>query len=538
MLGIERKGTTTDVCAMAPDDDSDLDLLRSVAERADKDAFRKLFSRHLKTSINLATRIAGDVQSAEDAVQEAMLRVWRHASTFSLNTEGNVRGWILRIVARESARLARKRGSRKSEVHSDPGSAASRGPSPADAAERGDEVLALRRCLDELPFQSRQLVALHFGAGLTHREIGDLLSISRRRVSYRIREILEELRGSLTRAGVAAVVPLLEPDGLQEAACGGSVTAEGLIERVMPELERASLRAAQGTSAAPASVWVGGLLVAAVTLSGVVWALLRESEPIVTAPEPAQPDEPAGPLSMRWTFEKGLPDWELLEGKWGTWRPPKGDRPACAIASETKKDAIRAVLPVKAKSKVLLLTARVFYPTEYAKTGRLRSGTGFYFDRRGSKAIMLSRHEYELQVNTRKYRNRLAERTFQIRAYCVGRYIVDFYELSRHDFFLREKSQIRIEDGKFVLVSVHKYSEPFPADQYQYQLHGLGLEELTLREISDSELPPLLRDIDRLFARLAKGIKGWKELVETSDPSAAAEQKQMHPQIRDADSVP
>ena len=63
-------------------------------------------------SLTLARHITGNPALAREAVQEAMLLVWRKAACSEVR---NPRGWILRIVATTSLRATRRERRRLAE---------------------------------------------------------------------------------------------------------------------------------------------------------------------------------------------------------------------------------------------------------------------------------------------------------------------------------------------------------------------------------------------------------------------------------------
>jgi hypothetical protein len=105
--------------------------------------------------------------------------------------------------------------------------------STASEPERGELIDALRGQLELLPILDRELLALHFGGGLTQDEISSALECSQQTVSLRIQKALGHLRTKLSVAGFAAVVPLLEAKRLQEAFHGGFSVPPNLAGKVV-----------------------------------------------------------------------------------------------------------------------------------------------------------------------------------------------------------------------------------------------------------------------------------------------------------------
>ena len=59
--------------------DDDATLMQKIA-CGDNRAFESLVQRHLPRSVRMAARVLGSAAEAEDAVQEAFIRVWKHAA--------------------------------------------------------------------------------------------------------------------------------------------------------------------------------------------------------------------------------------------------------------------------------------------------------------------------------------------------------------------------------------------------------------------------------------------------------------------------
>jgi len=79
---------------------SDEELLVRIATQRDRDAFDELFQRHQQAAFSLAQTITGCRHLAEEAAQEALLKLWTSASLY--RGDGAVRAWLLKIVARQS----------------------------------------------------------------------------------------------------------------------------------------------------------------------------------------------------------------------------------------------------------------------------------------------------------------------------------------------------------------------------------------------------------------------------------------------------
>ena len=131
--------------------------------------------RDYATAYRTACLVLRDPVDAQDAVQEAFLRVWRFRDAIP---DGDARkAWLYRVVV--NACVSRIRSERaRPAVPDDDLELTDDGPSPYDVAERsqlaGDVVAALAA----LPEQLRVPVVLRYFTGLSEKEIA--VAIDRR----------------------------------------------------------------------------------------------------------------------------------------------------------------------------------------------------------------------------------------------------------------------------------------------------------------------------------------------------------------------
>ncbi len=66
-----------------------------------------------------------------------------------------------------------------------------------DAALRNLQLENLRKAVDDLDNQGRDLIGLRYGSGLTMEEIGKIYGVSKMAVSKRLKKLHEMLRSSV-----------------------------------------------------------------------------------------------------------------------------------------------------------------------------------------------------------------------------------------------------------------------------------------------------------------------------------------------------
>ena len=194
---------------MADPEPGDDQLIAAVA-RGDHPALLALYDRHGRVAYGLAYRILGEAGAAEEAVQDAFLRVWRRAATFD-PARGVVRSWLLTIVHHCAIDLLRRRASAPPVV-----------AGLDEIAERqavpdawGDVVGRLERdrvrsAVATLPGDQRRAIEMAYFDGLTHREIAERDGLPLGTVKGRLRLGLRRLYGMLAEPepGVTGSVEL------------------------------------------------------------------------------------------------------------------------------------------------------------------------------------------------------------------------------------------------------------------------------------------------------------------------------------------
>jgi RNA polymerase sigma-70 factor (ECF subfamily) len=125
---------------------------------------------------------------ASDLVQDALLEAQRDFGSFKGTNEGELLAWLRRLLLNNLANFARHyRGTDKRAVAREVGlavggSSAEMGPdlasvlpSPSGAAMAHERAEAVRRAIDRLPPDQRQVVLLRYQDERTFEEIGPLM---------------------------------------------------------------------------------------------------------------------------------------------------------------------------------------------------------------------------------------------------------------------------------------------------------------------------------------------------------------------------
>ena len=179
----------------------------------------------------VAYRMLGSRSEAEDAVQEAWLRLSRS------DTEAveNLAGWLTTVVARVSLDMLRSRRARREDYVALPEPIVTIEEGPADEAVLADSVgLALLVVLDTLTPAERLAFVLHDMFGVTFDEIAAILDRSEAATRQLASRARRRVRGATPRTDPDLREQRRVVDAFLAAARAGDF--EGLIQVLDPDV--------------------------------------------------------------------------------------------------------------------------------------------------------------------------------------------------------------------------------------------------------------------------------------------------------------
>lgn len=169
---------------------SDTDLVTATLA-GDKDHFRVLVERHSRSVYRLAWRITGNATDAEDVVQEAFLRAYRHLDKF--DQRASFLTWIQRIASNYSLDLIRAR-----KRQADPGDFLPQVPDHAPTPDRltlSTEIQQrLAQGLEALSEQERCAFVLRHFEGHSIDEISRALQMGESAAKHSVFRAVKKLR--------------------------------------------------------------------------------------------------------------------------------------------------------------------------------------------------------------------------------------------------------------------------------------------------------------------------------------------------------
>ena len=160
-----------------------------------------LFERYHRALFRYFVSMNGDREQAEDLVQEVFFRMLRYRTSY--DPAQSFTAWMYQIARNAGVDQLRKR--RVAEVVDiDSFTLASASPGPEESASRGQDLALLRRAMDQLPEDKREILVLSRFQGMKHEDIAEVLGCSlsaTKSLIHRGRETLKQKLKPYLRSG-------------------------------------------------------------------------------------------------------------------------------------------------------------------------------------------------------------------------------------------------------------------------------------------------------------------------------------------------
>jgi RNA polymerase sigma-70 factor, ECF subfamily len=153
---------------------ADLELAGRI-RLGDGTAFETLYQQHAPRLYNLAYRMAGTANDADDLLQDIFLLAYRKVGSY--RGESSLGTWLYRLAMNHCLDVLRSRQTRNSQ-QTDSIDEESGEPPAASPALGAVSRIDLERAIERLPQACRAAFLLHDVEGFGHQEVGTILGIS------------------------------------------------------------------------------------------------------------------------------------------------------------------------------------------------------------------------------------------------------------------------------------------------------------------------------------------------------------------------
>jgi RNA polymerase sigma-70 factor (ECF subfamily) len=164
----------------------------------EREALEELFGRYRALAYRVAYRLLGNEADALDAVQEGFIKAFNHLDGFQ--GRSSFKTWLLRVVSNAALDFGRQRSRRETLSLDAPENSELEGAhllaseDPGLGLERADLRRLINEGLATLPEAQRKTFVLHADAGLSYREVAEVLGISIGTVMSRLYYARQKLR--------------------------------------------------------------------------------------------------------------------------------------------------------------------------------------------------------------------------------------------------------------------------------------------------------------------------------------------------------
>jgi RNA polymerase sigma-70 factor (ECF subfamily) len=143
------------------------------AQHGDADAFGQLVTYYQRTVYNIAYRLTGNRQEAEDVAQEAFVKTYQALDRF--DAQRPFEPWLYRITTNTALNwIKRRRPESELEEEIPPDSTT---PNPEAQAITAETTDRLRAAISNLPPDYRVVIELRHFQGLSYREMSEALDV-------------------------------------------------------------------------------------------------------------------------------------------------------------------------------------------------------------------------------------------------------------------------------------------------------------------------------------------------------------------------
>jgi RNA polymerase sigma-70 factor (ECF subfamily) len=188
----------------------------AVPQRTKSDA--AMLVAHLDAAYNLARWLMRNEAEAEDVVQDSYLRAIRHFGAFR---GGDGRAWLLTIVRNGCYDRLKLNGasSRSTDFDEAVHSGGQQSPNPETAMLLAERSELVRKSLEEMPPEYREVLVLRELEQLSYREIADITGIPMGTVMSRLNRGRQRLQQTLFDYGERGAIAVVSRRS-QEPAIG------------------------------------------------------------------------------------------------------------------------------------------------------------------------------------------------------------------------------------------------------------------------------------------------------------------------------
>ena len=158
----------------------------------DEEGLRLLYDNYSAALYGVIFRIVGDRETAEDVLQESFVKIWNNFASYD-ESKARMYTWLLNVARNTAIDKVRTKNFRQnSQVQSIEDYVYT--VDKQHNHETGTDKIGLRKLVDELKPEQRQLIDLLYFGGYTQAEASEELGIPLGTIKTRVKAAMTRLR--------------------------------------------------------------------------------------------------------------------------------------------------------------------------------------------------------------------------------------------------------------------------------------------------------------------------------------------------------
>jgi RNA polymerase sigma-70 factor (ECF subfamily) len=158
------------------------------------DALCRIYEKYEDYMLTIAVSLLNDISAAEDVVHDVFVSFAQSADKIRLN--GNLKGYLTTCVANLARDRIRARH-RQPVGLGDAEPVSSELSEPLQSLINDEQLQRLSSAMSQIPYEQREVIALHLQGGMTFKVIAETQSVSINTIQSRYRYGLDKLRSLL-----------------------------------------------------------------------------------------------------------------------------------------------------------------------------------------------------------------------------------------------------------------------------------------------------------------------------------------------------
>lgn len=164
-------------------------------KRGSQDALRRIYEKYRLDLLKLAISLAGDVHTAEDAVQDVFVSFAQTGNR--IKPTGDLKKYLVTCVANRIRNRRRDLSRHETSGLGEAEQVVSAAQRPEQWAILNEELQSLSEAMAQIPYEQREVIALYMEGDLTFRQIAEIQNASINTVQGRYRYGINKLQSLL-----------------------------------------------------------------------------------------------------------------------------------------------------------------------------------------------------------------------------------------------------------------------------------------------------------------------------------------------------